>query len=125
MLHLLPSLLLNGCVIYITSFGARCFRPNGFTIIGCQIALQMGHGFVVSAVAGVLTGVSGGIYVTSYVTTSRLSSAVSCMRVFLCCSHLLLGLSRLRFEFRTYRYFNLSIRFYASFNCHLFWFRNA
>lgn len=33
----------------------------GFTIIGCQIALQMGHGFVVSAVAGVLTGVSGGI----------------------------------------------------------------
>ena len=33
----------------------------GFTIIGCQIALDMGHGFVVSAVAGVLTGVSGGI----------------------------------------------------------------
>ena len=33
----------------------------GFTIIGCQIALQMGHGFIVSAVAGVLTGVSGGI----------------------------------------------------------------
>ena len=33
----------------------------GFTVIGCQIALQMGHGFVVSAVAGVLTGVSGGI----------------------------------------------------------------
>lgn len=33
----------------------------GFTIIGCQIALQMGHGFVVCAVAGVLTGVSGGI----------------------------------------------------------------
>lgn len=33
----------------------------GFTIIGCQIALSMGHGFVVSAVAGVLTGVSGGI----------------------------------------------------------------
>jgi uncharacterized membrane protein YeiH len=33
----------------------------GFTIIGCQIALHMGHGFVVSAVAGVLTGVSGGI----------------------------------------------------------------
>lgn len=33
----------------------------GFTIIGCQIALEMGHGFVVSAVAGVLTGVSGGI----------------------------------------------------------------
>ncbi len=32
----------------------------GFTIIGCQIALEMGHGFVVSAVAGVLTGVSGG-----------------------------------------------------------------
>ena len=31
------------------------------TIIGCQIALSMGHGFVVSAVAGVLTGVSGGI----------------------------------------------------------------
>ena len=55
----------------------------GFTIIGCQIALQMGHGFVVSAVAGVLTGVSGGIYVTSYVTTSRLFSAVSCMLVFL------------------------------------------
>ncbi|MEB3766910.1 trimeric intracellular cation channel family protein [Acinetobacter sp. MD2] len=33
----------------------------GFTIIGCQIALQMGHGFVVASVAGVLTGVSGGI----------------------------------------------------------------
>jgi uncharacterized membrane protein YeiH len=33
----------------------------GFTIIGCQIAMHMGHGFVVSAVAGVLTGVSGGI----------------------------------------------------------------
>ncbi|MCH4248413.1 trimeric intracellular cation channel family protein [Acinetobacter populi] len=33
----------------------------GFTIIGCQIAIQMGHGFVVAAVAGVLTGVSGGI----------------------------------------------------------------
>lgn len=33
----------------------------GFTIIGCQIALEMGNGFVVSAVAGVLTGVSGGI----------------------------------------------------------------
>ena len=33
----------------------------GFTIIGFQIALAMGHGFVVSAVAGVLTGVSGGI----------------------------------------------------------------
>ena len=32
----------------------------GFTIIGCQIALEVGHGFVVSAVAGVLTGVSGG-----------------------------------------------------------------
>ncbi|MCJ8162496.1 trimeric intracellular cation channel family protein [Acinetobacter zhairhuonensis] len=33
----------------------------GFTIIGCQIALSMGHGFVVSAVAGIMTGVSGGI----------------------------------------------------------------
>ncbi|WP_269913919.1 trimeric intracellular cation channel family protein [Acinetobacter sp. HY1485] len=33
----------------------------GFTIIGCQIAISMGHGFVVSAVAGVMTGVSGGI----------------------------------------------------------------
>lgn len=32
-----------------------------FTIIGCQIALQTGHGFVVASVAGVLTGVSGGI----------------------------------------------------------------
>ncbi|MHA3052909.1 trimeric intracellular cation channel family protein [Acinetobacter sp. ANC 4640] len=32
-----------------------------FTIIGCQVAIQMGHGFVVAAVAGVLTGVSGGI----------------------------------------------------------------
>ena len=26
----------------------------GFTIIGCQIALEMGHGFVVSAVGGIL-----------------------------------------------------------------------
>ena len=33
----------------------------GFTIIGCQIAIDMGHGFVVAGVAGVLTGVSGGI----------------------------------------------------------------
>lgn len=33
----------------------------GFTIIGCQIAIQMQQGFVVCAVAGVLTGVSGGI----------------------------------------------------------------
>ena len=33
----------------------------GFTIIGCQIVLSMGHGFVVSAVAGIMTGVSGGI----------------------------------------------------------------
>ena len=33
----------------------------GFTIIGCQIAIQMEQGFVVCAVAGVLTGVSGGI----------------------------------------------------------------
>lgn len=33
----------------------------GFTIIGCQIAIHLGHGFVVSAVAGILTGVSGGI----------------------------------------------------------------
>lgn len=32
-----------------------------FSIIGCQIALQMGHGFVIAGVAGVLTGVSGGI----------------------------------------------------------------
>lgn len=33
----------------------------GFTIIGCQIAIHLGHGFVVSAVAGMMTGVSGGI----------------------------------------------------------------
>lgn len=33
----------------------------GFTIIGCQVAIQMGQGFVVAGVAGVLTGVSGGI----------------------------------------------------------------
>lgn len=33
----------------------------GFTIIGCQIAIEMGHGFVTASVAGVLTGVSGGI----------------------------------------------------------------
>lgn len=33
----------------------------GFTIIGCQIAIEMGHGFVISGIAGVLTGVSGGI----------------------------------------------------------------
>ena len=33
----------------------------GFTIIGCQIAIDMGQGFVVAGVAGVLTGVSGGI----------------------------------------------------------------
>lgn len=32
-----------------------------FTIIGCQIAIETGHGFVVASVAGVLTGVSGGI----------------------------------------------------------------
>ncbi len=33
----------------------------GFTIIGSQVAIEMGHGFVVAGVAGVLTGVSGGI----------------------------------------------------------------
>lgn len=33
----------------------------GFTIIGCQIAIDMGHGFVIAGIAGVLTGVSGGI----------------------------------------------------------------
>ena len=33
----------------------------GFTIIGCQIAIEMGHGFVIAGIAGVLTGVSGGI----------------------------------------------------------------
>lgn len=33
----------------------------GFTIIGCQVAINMGHGFVVTSVAGILTGVSGGI----------------------------------------------------------------
>lgn len=32
-----------------------------FSIIGCQVAMQMGHGLVVAGVAGVLTGVSGGI----------------------------------------------------------------
>lgn len=33
----------------------------GFTIIGCQVAMHLGHGFVVSAVAGVMTGVFGGV----------------------------------------------------------------
>ncbi|KAA8730861.1 trimeric intracellular cation channel family protein [Acinetobacter qingfengensis] len=32
-----------------------------FTIIGCQVAIDTGHGFVVASVAGILTGVCGGI----------------------------------------------------------------
>lgn len=32
-----------------------------FTIIGCQVAIDAGHGFVVASVAGILTGVCGGI----------------------------------------------------------------
>ena len=89
-------LVLTCCAAFVTIVIAKWMRHLhniflvldalgliGFTIIGCQIALQMGHGFVVSAVAGVLTGVSVVFYVTSYVTTSRLFSAVSCMLVFL------------------------------------------
>lgn len=55
----------------------------GFTIIGCQIALEMGHGFVVSAVAGVLTGYRAVSYVIFCVMTCLWSSAVNCMPVFL------------------------------------------
>ncbi|WP_212512017.1 trimeric intracellular cation channel family protein [Acinetobacter seifertii] len=67
-------LVLTCCAAFVTIIIAKWMRHLhniflvldalgliGFTIIGCQIALQMGHGFVVSAVAGVLTGVSGGI----------------------------------------------------------------
>ncbi|SFH99370.1 Uncharacterized membrane protein YeiH [Pseudomonas guineae] len=32
-----------------------------FTLIGCQIALDMGHGPLIAAVSGVITGVFGGI----------------------------------------------------------------
>ena len=67
-------LVLTCCAAFLTIMIAKWMRQLrnvflvldalgliGFTIIGCQIALEMGHGFVVSAVAGVLTGVSGGI----------------------------------------------------------------
>jgi len=32
-----------------------------FTVIGCTTALDMGHGLVIAAVSGVITGVFGGI----------------------------------------------------------------
>ena len=83
----------------------------GFTIIGCQIALQMGHGFVVSAVAGVLTGYLAVFYVIFYVTMSRSFSAVNSMRVSLCGSHLLLGLSGFGIKPRVNRYFNFNFGF--------------
>lgn len=67
-------LVLTCCAAFVTIVIAKWMRHLrniflildalgliGFTIIGCQIALQMGHGVVVCAVAGVLTGVSGGI----------------------------------------------------------------
>ncbi len=67
-------LVLTCCAAFVTIIIAKWMRHLrniflaldalgliGFTIIGCQIALEMGHGFVVCAVAGVLTGVSGGI----------------------------------------------------------------
>lgn len=67
-------LILTCCAALFTIFIAKWMRQLrsifllldalgliGFTIIGCQIAIQMGHGFVVASVAGVLTGVSGGI----------------------------------------------------------------
>jgi uncharacterized membrane protein YeiH len=67
-------LVLTCCAALFTIFIAKWMRHLrsifllldalgliGFTIIGCQIAMQMGQGFVVAAVAGVLTGVSGGI----------------------------------------------------------------
>ena len=89
-------LVLTCCAAFVTIVIAKWMRHLhniflvldalgliGFTIIGCQIALQMGHGFVVSAVAGVLTEFRVVFYVTSYVTMSRLFSAVSCMQVFL------------------------------------------
>ncbi|MCF8999461.1 trimeric intracellular cation channel family protein [Acinetobacter nectaris] len=47
---------LRSIFLLLDALGLICF-----TIIGCQIAIQMGHGFVVSAVAGIMTGVSGGI----------------------------------------------------------------
>ena len=67
-------LILTCCAAFVTILIAKWMRHLrniflvldalgliGFTIIGCQISLEMGHGFVVSSVAGVLTGVSGGI----------------------------------------------------------------
>lgn len=67
-------LVLTGCAALFTIMIAKWMKHLhsifllldalgliGFTIIGCQIALQMGQGFVVASVAGVLTGVSGGI----------------------------------------------------------------
>ena len=67
-------LILTCCAAFVTILIAKWMRHLrniflvldalgliGFTIIGCQISLEMGHGFMVSSVAGVLTGVSGGI----------------------------------------------------------------
>lgn len=47
---------LRNMFLLLDALGLICF-----TIIGCQIAIEMGHGFVVASIAGVLTGVSGGI----------------------------------------------------------------
>ncbi|MBF7688282.1 trimeric intracellular cation channel family protein [Acinetobacter rathckeae] len=67
-------LVLTCCAALFTIFIAKWMRHLrsifllldalgliGFTIIGCQISIHLGHGFVVSAVAGMMTGVSGGI----------------------------------------------------------------
>ena len=64
--------------------GARCSGPDRFLPSSAvKLPLEMGHGFVVSAVAGVLTGyraVSCDILCND---VSLWSSAVNCMPVFL------------------------------------------
>ena len=90
-------LVLTCCAAFVTIIIAKWMKHlrsvfllldamgiNGFTIIGCQIALSMGHGFVVSAVAlGVLNQGYRGYFLVStliiYVIFRRFLKMISCV----------------------------------------------